>query len=251
MAILLASFHRTYSRLSRTRSCVQLQHKHAFSLACWNPLTCARVLEVRFLRSEHDDVSFVNNLTPGGQQNFWRQRPRTFILHVLPSRTKFNLASSSTRVGLLFAAASLTVFVARVLVTPFFRIGHTLVAAPESVVIFTMSCTTSTALSDQIQNVEFVASTRDLHEFYCSHHVNLHESIEPVTSTVTNKIVRLMYGFSAMTRFYQPVFIVRGSRFATHVLLSPGAGGSTVLIAWARPSLDRIVESTNFMVEPI
>ena len=42
-----------------------------------NPLVCARVLDVRFLRSEHDDVSLVDNRTYGSQRSYGRQRPRT------------------------------------------------------------------------------------------------------------------------------------------------------------------------------
>ena len=48
----------------------------------------------------------------------------------------------------------------------------------------------------------------------------------------------LIRGFSVMTRFDKSVLVLRDSRHATNALLSPGAGGSEVVLAWARPSFD-------------
>ena len=56
-------------RRCRTRWCVQRHHEHAFPPAHWNPLAGARVLDVLFLRSEHDDDSRVDNRTHGGQRS--------------------------------------------------------------------------------------------------------------------------------------------------------------------------------------
>ena len=90
------------------------------------------------------------------------------MLHFLPSRANSNLASLSTCIGLPLAAANLTVIVALVLVTPFFPIGHTLFAAPETTETSTISRTTPTAFTSlnfqiivsQLQNVQLAASTR-------------------------------------------------------------------------------------------
>ena len=48
----------------------QLHHKHALPPAHRNPLADARVLDVRFLQCEHDDVSLVDSHTHGSQQSF-------------------------------------------------------------------------------------------------------------------------------------------------------------------------------------
>ena len=92
---------------ARASSC---HHRYALPPRHRNSLASAHVLDVRFLRSEQDDVSLVDNRTHGS-----------------------NLASPSTCIGLPF--------------TPFFRIGHRLWAAPASTVISTISCTTSTAFT--------------------------------------------------------------------------------------------------------
>ena len=97
-------------RRSRARSCIQLHHKHALRPVHRNPRASARVLDARFLRSEHDDVSIVDGLLTSASKNF--------MLHFLPSRTSSNLASRSTCIGLPLAAASSTVFVASVWDSP-------------------------------------------------------------------------------------------------------------------------------------
>ena len=66
---------------------------------------------------------------------------RNFMLHFSPSRTNSSVGSPSTHVGLPVAAANLTVFAAFVLVSHFFRISPTFLAAFESTVISKISCT--------------------------------------------------------------------------------------------------------------
>ena len=86
-----------------------------------------------------------------------------FLLHLLQSRTNSNLAS-------LLAAASLNVFVASVLATPFFQIAHTLLVAPESTDISTISCTTSIAFTPSTsspRSVKFRHFVRILLSFVC------------------------------------------------------------------------------------
>ena len=75
----------------------------------------------------------------------WTSASRKFILNFIPSLMNSHLASPATRMGLPFAAANFTVLVDFVLSTHFFRLGQTLLAAPESTVISTTSCTVSIA----------------------------------------------------------------------------------------------------------
>ena len=91
---------------------------------------------------------------------------RNFILHFIPSRMNSNLASPSTRMGLPFAAANFTAFFDFVLSTPFFRLGQTLLAAPESTVISTTSCTVSIAFTSSSSSLSTAVSARNrFHRF--------------------------------------------------------------------------------------
>ena len=63
-------------------------------------LASARVLDVRFPRSEHDDVSLAEMLTEAS--GLLTSASKNFILHFLPSRMNSSLASPSTLIGLPF-----------------------------------------------------------------------------------------------------------------------------------------------------
>ena len=134
-------------------------------------VTKKSVLDVRFLRSEYGDVSIVDNRTHVRQRSF-DVSVKKLMLRFLPHRTSSNLASPSTYIGLPFASVSFTVFVACVCVTPYLRIGHTLLAAPESTVISTISCNTSIAhllnlqsTFGHVQTVKLVVSSTRTRNF--------------------------------------------------------------------------------------
>ena len=57
-------------RRSRTRLRVQQHHKHASVPVYLSPLACARVVDVRILLSEHDNVASFNNGTRGSHMIF-------------------------------------------------------------------------------------------------------------------------------------------------------------------------------------
>ena len=72
-------------RRSRTRSYVQLQYNHALPPLHRNPLAKARVLHARFLWSEYDYVSFVNDGTYGRRRpvdvSVWPHVPGNTRIH--------------------------------------------------------------------------------------------------------------------------------------------------------------------------
>ena len=114
------------------------------------------------------DVAVVNSRTHGSQRYF---DVRVQELRVKPSQANSNLASPSTCIGPPFTAANFTLFVAFVLATPFFRIGHTLLAAPASTVnlhdllhhVNRGHLLNFQLTFNQLQNAQRVASTRTRH----------------------------------------------------------------------------------------
>ena len=66
-----------FFRCSRNRLCVQLHQKHTLSPVLRNQLANTRVLDIRFLRPEHDDVSLIEMSHARNPTVCCRQRPKT------------------------------------------------------------------------------------------------------------------------------------------------------------------------------
>ena len=94
----LVKLHRL--RRSRTRSSVQLHHKHALPLVHRNPLARARVLDVRSL---HNDVSLVDNRTHGSQRSFdVSVHELRVALHAIPNEFQSRVSFHTSRTTVCF-----------------------------------------------------------------------------------------------------------------------------------------------------
>ena len=192
---------KAHLRRSRTSSCVQLHRNHASPPVYRNPL--ARLLVFSTYDSCAPNTTTFPSATVAlteSQRSFFYVSVQELHGALLADST---LASPSTWIGLTYAAANLIIFAAFVLETLPLSNRPALLAAPQSTVISTISCTKSTAsnskrptccldshssfcpfshvvstsfasVSDRIRLLKLHDFSVVLHEFYSNNRPDLH-----------------------------------------------------------------------------